>query len=430
MNFMVMALGLFAQQASLNQDTPQPSSSEPVLQAVEPRGLSTETQRLFAELPPSLDDYERRVTTDRGRLSLRDKLMFDLVGREDLSVRTVFVQSHTCALDEDRGLDDLIAAARQAQIVVINEVTFTDATRHRAMTARLLEALADDFDILASTHFNHRRLEWEMSETVGPYHNEPIYARMIETARANGYRLVSISHRSIPDRLVPDDESAPFNPVTRSQVASLQRHILDEDPTARVIIHLPLSLADERAPQPAADPSQTQQASQDAPSRRATDGSFAWLLREATGIDPFTITQGCRPAPGPDLETGSEGVEEPASVVWPDQLADPATLNIRGRADAAIPYFEQTFSLGRPNWRRALGDVEVTLPEALLPVDNPVIYEVRASGRSIESAPIERLLLYPGEAWPLLLPPGEWGVTAWTEQGAYGQPVTLSVGAP
>jgi hypothetical protein len=40
--------------------------------------------------------------------------------------------------------------------------------------------------------------------------------------------------------------------------------------------------------------------------------------------------------------------------------------------------------------------------------------------------PVERLMLYPGETLPLLLPEGEWVLTAWTEDGPLGEPVTVS----
>jgi hypothetical protein len=47
-------------------------------------------------------------------------------------------------------------------------------------------------------------------------------------------------------------------------------------------------------------------------------------------------------------------------------------------------------------------------------------------GETLEHLPVERVLIYPGETPVLLLPPGDWVVTAWSAEGAYGEAVELS----
>jgi hypothetical protein len=52
-----------------------------------------------------------------------------------------------------------------------------------------------------------------------------------------------------------------------------------------------------------------------------------------------------------------------------------------------------------------------------------VIIEARKPEQDLSEVPVDRLLLYPGEAAPLMLPAGEWQMTAWTEQGKLNQAV-------
>ena len=41
--------------------------------------------------------------------------------------------------------------------------------------------------------------------------------------------------------------------------------------------------------------------------------------------------------------------------------------------------------------------------------------------------PVERLMLYPGERLPLMLPEGDWVLTAWTPEGSFRDPVEVTV---
>ena len=85
------------------------------------------------------------------------------------------------------------------------------------------------------------------------------------------------------------------------------------------------------------------------------------------------------------------------------------------------------FENGRPTWRRAIGDVEVAVPERFYPEDQRVVIEARSPDRPVDEVPVERLLLYPGESLPLLLPPGTWRLTGWTADGPLGEPMDIDV---
>src|SRR5690606_19671314 len=76
-----------------------------------------------------------------------------------------------------------------------------------------------------------------------------------------------------------------------------------------------------------------------------------------------------------------------------------------------------TFLSGRPAWRREIDDKPVPVPFAFLSSDERVIVEARPVGASLSEVPTDRLILFPGERLPMLLPPGRYRIDGFTPAG-------------
>jgi hypothetical protein len=156
---------------------------------------------------------------------------------------------------------------------------------------------------------------------------------------------------------------------------------------------------------------------------------FALRLKEQTGIDPLTISQthcGLAATSGDAASEDASNISAdnaPLPMIEPGSLwrVDPTGRAPDGGLDFAIAHAPLRFDDGRPAWRRSVGDVEVDIPAQLAPVEGAVLLEARAPGAPLGAVPIERLLVYPGDAHPLLLPPGERVITAWTLDGWRGE---------
>ncbi|HEX6996432.1 MAG TPA: hypothetical protein VF339_20040 [Gammaproteobacteria bacterium] len=72
---------------------------------------------------------------------------------------------------------------------------------------------------------------------------------------------------------------------------------------------------------------------------------------------------------------------------------------------------------GRADWILRLGRKPVTIPSCLRKPDQPVIIEARRAGEPDDATPVDRIYLHADEALPLLLPSGEFRVTAWPGDG-------------
>jgi hypothetical protein len=116
---------------------------------------------------------------------------------------------------------------------------------------------------------------------------------------------------------------------------------------------------------------------------------LAQRLKEATGRDPLTISQTTCRSPGP------------ATVVVPAPGEQPAV-------DIHVGHPVLQLAGGRPAWRQAAGDVAVQVPPVFLSAAERVIVEARPEAAELGEVPIDRILLFPGEHLPLLLPPGRY----------------------
>jgi hypothetical protein len=340
---------------------------------------------------------------------------FAMAGREDLIARFrpgAFTYA-PCPVLPGAALDAVIAAAREAQIVIINEAH--DQPLHRWTIQQIGAALSGQFDVFAAETFNYVTLMGEREPgALGWYDQEPVFARQIAALDAVGYRFAAYEIRA--DQRDPDAVTREARIAVReeAQANNLIAEVLEDDPAARVLVHVGYSHALE-APQPRGE-------------GLAPHVWFAARLKEKTGIDPLTVSQThCSPAAAEDASTG-EGAADPGPDLRAGAvvLADGSNAAPAGAIDLFLAHAPMTFTDQRPDWRRRAGDVALAIPDAFLSTEQPVIIEARPVGAPLAAMPADRLLIYPGDAAPLLVPPGAWVVTAWTRDGLLGEPVRLS----
>ena len=135
-------------------------------------------------------------------------------------------------------------------------------------------------------------------------------------------------------------------------------------------------------------------------------------MKRLTGFDPLVI----------GLTTCSETDERPAYL---PSLGDEAGSAARADLVFAVP--RETLKDGRLVSGRARSDTSVALPDTFLTQDRPVLVEARRLNEPDLAVPEDRLLLLPGDRLPLILPPGEYRIEAWTRDGPLNAPVRVQV---
>lgn len=366
-----------------------------------PDTLSEATTRMFNQLPEQLESW--KPDGMKGAIAMQ---MFPFAGREDLVMRLKpeAYQRKTCTALSAEPVQRLTEAARQAQIVIINEAH--DQPLHRLVIERLGRALADDIEFFAAETFAHNELAIRQAgripTSLGYYSSEPIFGRQLRALDAQGYRFVAYEARPHQDPPEGTDRAGRVIAREEAQAENLIAEVLTDDPDARILVHVGYSHALEAPVQNFG---------------REIEW-FAARLKRKTGIDPLTISQ----------THCSLKDDDPANALDALRLVDGReVVESSGAIDHFIAHPQMRFENGRPAWRRAIGDVEVPVPERFQPDDQRVLIEARAPDQPADEVPVERLLLYPGESLPLLLPPGIWRLSGWTADGRLGDPIDIEV---
>ncbi|MFN7056352.1 hypothetical protein [Hyphomonas sp.] len=314
-----------------------------------------------------------------------------LMGREDLiTAAQTGAPPARCSVRPPEPVSHVRRAAQDAAAIILIEDG--SQPRHRAFLVPLLSGLVEDgFTVYAadalSAGAGRAAFPGIPLITEGVLARDPVYGRVLRQVKAQGLMIVEGSSGWSPPseiaRLTPEERAA-------RQVDMLGERLATEafsgaEP-ARVLLHL---------------------------SRHPGDNALARLearLEGASGRAPLTVQMSdCEP-PG-----------SPRSVLPAEDASGEGAPDIRIGEPVA------GFRNGRPDWRRQLGDREVTLPAAFRGLDAPVIVEVRREAETALAVPEDRLLLLPGESLPLMLPPGRYRAEAWTRDGPVGEPVPLTV---
>lgn len=355
---------------------------------------------LFTRLPENLDGWQPEGMD--GAIAIQ---MLPAVGREDLASRFGRPRGRPCPTLPGDPIPSLADAAREAQVVIVSEAH--DQPLHRQVIGELGLALADEFDWFAAETFVHEavadRKAGRIPMALGSYSDEPMFGRELRALDAAGYHFVA--YEILPHQSAPEDADTAEQVIAReeAQAENLIAGVLDEHPDARILVHVGYSHALE------------------APVNNFEREIewFAARLKRKTGIDPLTVSQTHCSLPDATAANALDGL----------RLADgTAAVESVGAIDHFLAHPPLRFENGRPAWRRTIGDVEIPVPDIFRSEHDRVIIEAHAPEDPDDEVPVDRLLLYPGESLPLLLPQGQWRLTAWTGDGAVAAPVTINAG--
>jgi hypothetical protein len=337
-------------------------------------------------------DYLRAGEPDPYSISTNQQFAA-LMGREDLipTEREFHLRKRQapCGVSIGPIAQTLLAEAETAQIVIFNEAHMMPL--HRAGTLGIVEALVE----AGFTHYAYESFGEKITNRTEPYiraddsfySNDPIHARLLRQLKAKGIKLIPYEDNREESREV-------------AQALNLKERVFDQTLSAKLIVIGGWDHVIEHR-------------------YNEAGGMMAHEVKELTGHDPLTISQ-----------------TDCYATTYQPVLAK-TRLNKNGAEEAfnltdfMIGHPQLTFTKNRPDWRRAIGDVDTPVPAAFLEKDVPVIIEARRPGEPDLAVPDERLLLLPGETdIPLLLPPGTYRVEAFTQKGKIGDPVIIEVAAP
>lgn len=326
-----------------------------------------------------------------------------MAGREDMrspGSRAV----PACTPLPDDPLELIAREARKTSIVIISESH--SEPQHRHFIGEVLRVLRQqDFAIYAAETFTDAPLDRaDASAGDGWYSNEPIFGRTVSAARALGYRLVGYEQTEAQDKeraAAAPDESV-VNRREWAQTRNLMDRIFARAPEAKVVIHVGGQHGEERG----------------RPDGQSRDQWMAERLKVATGIDPLTIRQATCNSPNR------------GSVVSRERPGGEATSAGWSPVDLHVGHSPRSIRNGRPAWRQETGDQVVEMPRIFLEVAEPLMVEARAAAHDeiLATVPLDRVLLFPGEDLPLLLPPGKYRLDAFTRGGRLAvDPVNIEV---
>ena len=380
------------------------SRSIPVKNTVE--DTSTMSERLTGQ------DYHQKIESFRNELievvgswdpdsvefGSRRYQLPAFAGREDLAVA---VQERIrilpdCDASRFPAIDQIVEKAQSTSIVILNEMH--DAPQNRDFLEAVGESLLPiGYNILAAETFSTRASEdttW-VAYDHGYYTSEPVFARTLMKLKDKGYLL-----RSFEVDWSAAEVAGQFTGTLKSQeevlAATFLTNFEDTIKHHKILLYVGYSHANE-----------TTQDSNDVT-------WLAGIIKARTGIDPLTISVTTCQSSSQEffvsaIESGAphkEGVEYDLIVGQPK-----------------VEFQDQ-----RPVWRRAGGDLPVSIPDEFRNAGITLLIEARMRGAPEWSVPIEQLVIRAHENYiPLLLPEGEFVLSAFSNDGPYGAPLALSV---
>jgi hypothetical protein len=341
-------------------------------------------ERLFREVP---EKTPTDLMTQAGQVYMQ---MLPVVGREDLhaSQEDWPLRAMACEISTGnaRAIQRIVEAASQTRIVIINEAH--DRPRHRDFIRQIAVALQP----LGYSHYAAETFAESIADPSAPdypqiedgyYSIDPVFGHLIREVQEAGFSLHAYEFRgnsSSPEL----DTYARADLREEGQAENLARIFKSFDKNQRLLVHAGYSHAAE------------------VPIRFFEDKDLAWMasrLKEKTGVDPLTIDQ-------TDCEVAGD---DPV-------LTNPGRRHQPGQFDIVVGHPPLAFDRGRPAWRLRGGFNFVEVPEDLRSESERVIIEARYGNEPKNSIPVDRLLLWPGEDLPLVLPGGNYKVTGYREE--------------
>jgi hypothetical protein len=297
-------------------------------------------------------------------------------------------------------VEAIVAQARTRRVVILNEAHHVPM--HRAFAMRLASALRRiGYTYLACETFSGDATgvpaPGQVTTATGYYTREPAFANFVNTALADGWKLVPY------DVITPPQPGQDWKDSIRAreqgEADNLVARIFAQDKDAKVFIYAGYSHAFKSIP--------------------GATGDIDWMaerLRRATGLDILSVDQAefyghPDPAAEHPLYAGLLAAF-PASAPFvlraPDgHYAVPGLA--QGHVDMQVIYPRYAVHDGRPDWLRSLaGRSPHPVPAALLPKQGRRIIKALRVGAVKEAVPADVILIEAGKPAPvLMLPPGE-----------------------
>jgi hypothetical protein len=295
-------------------------------------------------------------------------------------------------------LETIVAAARDRQIVILNEAHHVP--RHRAFASLvMLELRKIGFEYFAAetldVNTDALAVRGYPLITDGHYNREPVFGDLIRQALAAGYRPVAYEHRDDVKTGPDTDWVVRIGVREEGQARNLVDRVFAKDPKARVFVYVGYSHA-LKTPQDAGD------------GRRNT--WMAARLRDKTGIDPLSIDQATvRPEMAPLHEAVFASFAGDSFVLA--SRADAARFwTAPTGADMTVIHRAERLVDGRPHWL-AMGGYRTprAIPAKLLPKTGRRLVQAFVAGEAADAVPMDQVMVEAGKPPPkLMLPKGNY----------------------
>lgn len=357
--------------------------------------------------PDYIDELFQRVSFDEPAdlLSREGQIHMQTlaaVGREDrhAEVEGAWIVAGQCEPADEREGDvigTIAGLAADKRIVVINEAH--DRPHHREFTRKLATRLAP----LGYTHFAAEAFDPETLENdelpyartdSGMYVNESVFGSLVRTVKNLGFVLIAYDAR-ISDAEAGLEASERVRRREERQATKLADVLAALPESHRILIHVGYSHAAE------------------VPVRGFGGNELEWMaarLKRLTGIDPLTIDQ-------TDCSSDSGSI----------QFTAPGPRHVEGQYDLVVAHPDLSFADGRPRWRAGSAVAKVEIPGHFISQSNRTLVEARFIGESLSAVPVDRVMLWPGESIPLLLPAGSYLIAGFHEDSDGLTSVTIQV---
>jgi hypothetical protein len=354
--------------------------------------------------------------------------IFALVGDESRAFRTMTTAGETSATTPDlagaraeRALDAIARAARDRQIVILNEAHHISRCRAFALEVALL-LRAQGFEVFAAEALNNDGEPdvAEMLNSGGPittdfgiYPDDPVYAELLRGARASGYRFAAYETRY--NQISGEYGDVRITAREDAEAGNFIANILDKNPHARVFVYCGYDHA-----------------------RKTPQSGVAWFaarLKGKTGIDPLCITQSAGvPPPDSALENAAiksilDRFNPTESIVVSDGQGQPVVVSealdrrpvpFDGSVDLSVFHPRLPYVEGRPGWlAKAVGRKAAPYRFAMPASANGLLQAVSAAeAMNANAVPSDQFLVPAGarEA-TFFVKPGDYEVRFETDDG-------------
>lgn len=303
----------------------------------------------------------------------------------------------------ENAIQAIVEQARSKRVVLINEAH--NVPMHRAFTQMLARELRKiGYSYLAAETFrtgpNGNVILTAAGRTsvfTGAYTSDPVFAEFVNTARADGWKLIPYDTQSPP---VPGAGLMErIKQREQAQAQNLVDRIFTKDPNAKVLIHVGYGHLQKLRPGDTHSP--------------AYMGEY---LHRLVGLEMLHVDQISlyahpdRAAEGPIYAALVEKFpsKEPFVLRSPDG-SFPVLMGMQGTVDMQVIFPRYTTYNGRPTWLQTLTDrIPREIPPELLPKQGRRLIKAFRPEDGPDTVPADIVLVEAGKPVPsLMLPPGQ-----------------------